>query len=63
MSSDSCRVPARAVHSHREIQSMVSPSGVYSSFKGLPSPDGIYRPGFILAIAVLSSNTVDILQL
>lgn len=42
---------------------MVSPSGVYSSSMVLPSPDVIYQPGFILAIAVLSSNTVDILQL
>lgn len=42
---------------------MVSPSGVYSSFMVLPSLDVIYQPGFILAIAVLSSNTVDILQL
>lgn len=48
---------------HRETQSMVSPSGVYSSSMVLPSPDVIYQPGFILAIAVLSSNTVDILQL
>lgn len=47
----------------RETQSMVSPSGVYSSFMVLPSLDVIYQPGFILAIAVLSSNTVDILQL
>lgn len=42
---------------------MVSPLGVCSSFMVLSSPDAIYQLGFTFAIAMLSSNTVDILQL
>lgn len=42
---------------------MMYPSGVCSSFMVLPSLDVIYQAAFIVAIAMLPTNRVDVLQL